>query len=67
MIDDLTDLFISGSFKEQVVRVLRANPLLVTALAAITFACFVHPALGLFVVVASHALCCHTSLCRYLF
>ncbi|RVW93994.1 hypothetical protein CK203_034108 [Vitis vinifera] len=48
---------------EQVVRALRANPLLVTALVAITLVCFVHPALGLFILLFSHALCCHNALC----
>lgn len=47
------------------VRVIRAKPLLVTALAAITLACLVHPALGLLVLLFSHGLCCHTALCRY--
>ena len=46
-------------------RVLRVNPLLVTALAAITLGCIVHPALGLFILILSHALCCHNALCRY--
>jgi len=47
------------------VRVLRINPLLVTALTAITLGCFVQPALGLFILILSHALCCHNALCRY--
>lgn len=53
------------SFIKQVVRVLRANPSLVTALAAITMGCLIHPALGLFVLLFSHAFCCHSALCRY--
>ncbi|KAF9666304.1 hypothetical protein SADUNF_Sadunf16G0215700 [Salix dunnii] len=48
-----------------VVRVLRVNPLLVTALAAITLGCIVHPALGLFILILSHALCCHNALCSH--
>ena len=50
---------------KQVIRVLRANPLLVTALVAITLVCFVHPALGLFILLFFHALCCHNALCGY--
>ncbi|KAF3444504.1 hypothetical protein FNV43_RR14196 [Rhamnella rubrinervis] len=50
----------------KVVRVLRANPSLVAALAAITLACLVHPALGLFILLFSHALCCHSALCSFL-
>ncbi|PRQ33491.1 hypothetical protein RchiOBHm_Chr5g0058211 [Rosa chinensis] len=37
---------------------------MLTALAAITLACLVHPGLGLLVLLLSHALCCHTALCR---
>ncbi|KAK6928470.1 GPI inositol-deacylase PGAP1-like, partial [Dillenia turbinata] len=44
------------------VRILRASPLLITSLIAITLVCFVHPALGLFVLLFSHALFCHNSL-----
>ncbi|XP_062151546.1 GPI inositol-deacylase isoform X6 [Alnus glutinosa] len=39
---------------------------LVKALVAITLACLVHPALGLFVLLLSHALCCHSMLCSFL-
>lgn len=56
----------SGFGSLKVVRVIRAKPLLVTALAAITLACLVHPALGLLVLLFSHALCCHTALCSFL-
>ncbi|KAJ6424021.1 hypothetical protein OIU84_024906 [Salix udensis] len=55
----------SGFFSLRVVRVLRVNPLLVTALAAITLGCIVHPALGLFILILSHALCCHNALCSF--
>ncbi|KAE8662906.1 Hydrolase acting on ester bonds isoform 2 [Hibiscus syriacus] len=48
------------------VRVLRANPLFVPRSAAIILSTFVHPALGLFVLLLSHALCCHSSLCNSL-
>ncbi|KAK1566761.1 hypothetical protein Q3G72_003914 [Acer saccharum] len=56
---------LSSSFSSlKVVR--RVNPLLVRALAAIILACVVHPALGLFVLPLSHAMCCHNSLCSFL-
>eukprot|EP00257_Ricinus_communis_P020318 XP_015579523.1 uncharacterized protein LOC8270501 isoform X1 [Ricinus communis] len=56
----------SSFFQLKVVRVLRVNPSLVTALTAITLGCFVHPALGLFILLLSHALCCHNALCGFL-
>lgn len=46
-------------------RVVKANPLLVTALAAITLVCLVHAAFGLFIILSLDALCCHSALCRY--
>ncbi|KAG2714745.1 hypothetical protein I3760_03G043100 [Carya illinoinensis] len=50
----------------KVVRVLRVNPLLVTALTAVMLACLVHPALGLFALLIFHALGCHKMLCSFL-
>lgn len=50
---------------EQVVRAVRENPLVVAALVAVTLVCFVHPALGLFLLLLSHALSCHSALSRY--
>ncbi|KAI5651139.1 hypothetical protein M9H77_37144 [Catharanthus roseus] len=47
----------------QVVRITRSNPLTVTALVAVVLVSFVHPALGLFVLILSHIACCHTALC----
>ncbi|PSS30172.1 GPI inositol-deacylase [Actinidia chinensis var. chinensis] len=55
---NLSSVFLS--FK--VVRVLRAQLLQVTALVAITLVCFVHPALGLFILLLYHALSCHITL-----
>ncbi|KAG6720154.1 hypothetical protein I3843_03G046000 [Carya illinoinensis] len=49
----------------KVVRVLRVNPLLVTALTAVMLACLVHPALGLFALLIFHALGCHKMLCSH--
>lgn len=54
---------LSSSFVSfKVVRILIANPLLITSLLAINLVCFVHPALGLFVLLLSHVLCCHSAL-----
>ncbi|KAF8364589.1 hypothetical protein HHK36_033440 [Tetracentron sinense] len=58
-------VFIRTSFFSlKAIRILRGNPTLVTALIAITLVCFVHPALGLFILLLYHALCCHDALCR---
>ncbi|XP_038896443.1 GPI inositol-deacylase isoform X2 [Benincasa hispida] len=46
----------------KVIRVLGVNPLLATALSAITLACFIHPAMGLFLLLVFHAFCCHNAL-----
>lgn len=51
----------SGFSSLKLVRVIRVNPCLVTALSAITLACLVHPALGLFILLFSHALSCHNA------
>ncbi|KAL6977137.1 hypothetical protein U1Q18_025932 [Sarracenia purpurea var. burkii] len=59
---DLSSSFLS--FK--VVKVLRVNLLLVTALVAVTLVCFVHPALGLFILILCHALSCHNALSSFL-
>lgn len=56
----------SSFFSLKVVRVLQGNPSLVTALAAIILVFLVHPALGLFVLLFSHSLCCHSMLCCFL-
>lgn len=50
-----------SSFKA--VRLVRSNPVFLTALSAILLACFVHPSLGLSVVLISDSLCCHNALC----
>ncbi|XP_022750511.1 uncharacterized protein LOC111299544 isoform X2 [Durio zibethinus] len=56
----------SRFYSLKVVRVLRANPLFVPISTAIVLSTFVHPALGLFVLLLSHAMCCHSSLCNSL-
>lgn len=59
---DLSTSFLS--FK--VFRIVRAYPLLVSALLAAALVCFVHPALGLFILLSSHVLCCHNALSSFL-
>ncbi|GER51917.1 GPI inositol-deacylase PGAP1-like protein, partial [Striga asiatica] len=57
----------SSSFAStKVIRVLRAKPLLITSMIAIALVCLVHPALGLFVLLLSHAFSCHSALFRLL-
>ncbi|KAL3624307.1 hypothetical protein CASFOL_033123 [Castilleja foliolosa] len=57
----------SSSFAStKAVRILRVNHLLITSLAAIALVCLVHPALGLFVLLLLHALCCHNALSSFL-
>ncbi|XP_021890347.1 GPI inositol-deacylase [Carica papaya] len=53
-------------FSLKVIRILRVNTVLITAAVAISLVCFVHPALGLFVLVLSHAFCCHNSMSSFL-
>lgn len=50
----------------KVARILRANSLLITALISITLVCFVHPALGLFALLLSQAICCHNALSSHI-
>ncbi|XP_022873269.1 uncharacterized protein LOC111392216 isoform X1 [Olea europaea var. sylvestris] len=59
------DLSSTLSSIKQVVRILKANSLLITALISITLVCFVHPALGLFALLLSHAVCCHNALSSF--
>ncbi|ESQ32740.1 hypothetical protein EUTSA_v10003555mg [Eutrema salsugineum] len=45
------------------IRILKLNTTVVMTLIAVSLVSFVHPALGLFVLLASHALSCHNSMC----
>ncbi|XP_057437443.1 uncharacterized protein LOC130729647 isoform X2 [Lotus japonicus] len=56
----------SRFFSLKVVRVLRANPLLVMALIAMVLACLVHPSFGLLILLFSHFFSCHNALCSFL-
>ncbi|KAK1315686.1 hypothetical protein QJS10_CPA05g02004 [Acorus calamus] len=53
-----------SSFK--VVRIIRGNPNIAVALVTIPLVCFVHPALGLIMLLLSHAFHCHAALCSFL-
>uniref|UniRef100_A0A2P2J4X6 Uncharacterized protein LOC105140193 isoform X1 n=2 Tax=Rhizophora mucronata TaxID=61149 RepID=A0A2P2J4X6_RHIMU len=53
----------SSLFPFKVIQVLRVNAMLVTTLMAISSGCFVHPVLGLCILLLAHALCCHNALC----
>ncbi|XP_047310152.1 uncharacterized protein LOC124913780 [Impatiens glandulifera] len=58
---------LSSSFLSlKAVKIAILNPLLVTAIVAISLVCFVHPALGLFVLLVYHALSCHRTLSSFL-
>ncbi|KAM7467704.1 hypothetical protein LguiB_015266 [Lonicera macranthoides] len=60
-------LNLSSSFSSlKVIRIIRVNPLVVTSVVAIALVCLVHPALGLFILLLSHALCCHNALSSFL-
>lgn len=52
-------------FSFKVMRVINANPSLAMSLLAIALVCFVHPALGLLILLFSHVLCCHNALCSF--
>ncbi|PNY05813.1 GPI inositol-deacylase [Trifolium pratense] len=56
----------SSFFSLKVVRALRANPVLVTFFIAMVFACLVHPAFGLLILLLAHFFCCHNALCSFL-
>ncbi|XP_075515196.1 uncharacterized protein LOC142549872 isoform X4 [Primulina tabacum] len=57
---------LSSFASAKVVRIMRVNSLLLMAFVAVVLACFVHPALGLFVLFLSHILCCHSALSSFL-
>ncbi|KAF3593392.1 hypothetical protein DY000_02025422 [Brassica cretica] len=62
-VDDKTDSAISDVVANNAIRILKLNTTIVITLVAVTLVTFVHTALGLFVLLASHALCCHNSMC----
>ncbi|KAG2264226.1 hypothetical protein Bca52824_071305 [Brassica carinata] len=61
-VDDKTDSAISHVVANNAIRILKLNTTIVMTLVAVTLVTFVHTALGLFVLLASHALCCHNSI-----
>nr|GMC70501.1 GPI inositol-deacylase isoform X2 [Ipomoea batatas] len=50
----------------KVVRIVASNPSLVIGMVASTLVCFVHPAFGLFLLLLSHAVCCHNALSSHI-
>ncbi|XP_042497704.1 uncharacterized protein LOC122076467 isoform X1 [Macadamia integrifolia] len=54
--------FFSSFFSFKALRIIGGNTTLVTALVASTFVCFVHPALGLLILLLSHVVKCHSAL-----
>ncbi|XP_020577654.1 uncharacterized protein LOC110022858 isoform X2 [Phalaenopsis equestris] len=55
--------FLSMLWSLKVVQILRLNPTLVVGFLSISLVCFVHPALGLIVILFYHSLHCHSALC----
>ncbi|VFQ73512.1 unnamed protein product [Cuscuta campestris] len=53
-------------FSSKVARIIASNPSLVIAMVAFPLTCFVHPALGLFLLLSSHAVGCHNALSSFL-
>ncbi|KAH1193661.1 GPI inositol-deacylase [Glycine max] len=65
----VTHIFIKTRWQmweRNVVRVLRANPVIVMAVTAMVLASLVHPSFGLLILLFSHFLCCHNALCSFL-
>ncbi|WOK95247.1 GPI inositol-deacylase isoform X1 [Canna indica] len=58
--------FTSIFYSMKIMQILRGSPNFVVAFTAIPLVCFVHPALGLIVLLLSHALRCHSGLCSFL-
>ncbi|CAL9064314.1 GPI inositol-deacylase-like isoform X1 [Musa acuminata AAA Group] len=58
--------FTSIFYSLKIVQILRGSPNFVVAFVAIPLVCFVHPALGLIVLLISHAFQCHAALCSFL-
>lgn len=67
-------LFLAGSYIEvltdvilkKIVQMIKNNENIIVAVAAIPLVCLVHPAIGLGVLLISHALHAHSTLCRYI-
>ncbi|XP_008783007.2 uncharacterized protein LOC103702377 isoform X2 [Phoenix dactylifera] len=57
--------FSSIFYSLKVMQILRGNPNLVVAFVTIPLVCFVHPALGLIVLLLAHGFHCHTALCSF--
>ncbi|KAF9607813.1 hypothetical protein IFM89_001534 [Coptis chinensis] len=55
----------SNFFSLKVLRIIRGNLTVAIALVSVILVCFVHPALGLLILLLSHALHSHTALCSH--
>ncbi|KAF9592166.1 hypothetical protein IFM89_012660 [Coptis chinensis] len=55
----------SNFFSLKVLRIIRGNLTVTIALVSVILFCFVHPALGLLILLLSHALHSHTALCSH--
>ncbi|XP_014758561.1 uncharacterized protein LOC100832898 isoform X4 [Brachypodium distachyon] len=58
--------FLALSFSFQTLKMIKNNPSIVVAFATIPLVCFVHPALGLGVLLLSHSFHAHSALCSFL-
>lgn len=52
---------------EKIVQMLRNNPNIIVAVATLPLVCLVHPAIGLGLLLLSHAFHAHSNLCRFVF
>lgn len=59
---DLSSIF----YSLKVMQILRGYPNLVVAFVTIPLVCFVHPALGLIILLLAHGFYCHAALCSFL-
>ena len=50
---------------EKIVQMLRNNPNIIVAVATLPLVCLVHPAIGLGLLLLSHAFHAHSTLCRF--
>ncbi|KAG0543013.1 hypothetical protein BDA96_02G153200 [Sorghum bicolor] len=58
--------FLSFSFSFQSLKMLRNNPNIIVAAATLPLVCLVHPAIGLVLLLLSHAFHAHSNLCSFL-
>jgi hypothetical protein len=56
---------LTDELMKKVVQMIKNNTNIVVAFATISLVCFVHPAIGLGLLLLSHSLHAHSALCRY--